>query len=118
MCKNLSKAEIDNLSDTARDFFYFLKSFGNKLKVCYFVNLLMFQDTIQSLNTVTCGIVQIYFYNNLFNLDVNSKIQNNKKLTKKKKTIKTLINELFVLDQDKKEKTIEQYIQEQNITIT
>ena len=85
MCKNLNKAEIDNLSDTARDFSYFLKSFGNKLKVCNFVNLWMVQDTIQSLNTVTCGIVQISFYNKLFDLDVNSKIQNNKKLTKKKK---------------------------------
>ena len=32
-CKNLSKGEINNLSDTVRDFFYFVKSFGNKLKV-------------------------------------------------------------------------------------
>ena len=31
-CKNLSKKELDNLSDTARYFFYFVQSFGNKLK--------------------------------------------------------------------------------------
>ena len=29
-CKNLSKKELDNLSDTARDFFYFVQSLENK----------------------------------------------------------------------------------------
>ena len=28
-CKNLSKNELNNLSDTARDFFYFVYSFGD-----------------------------------------------------------------------------------------
>ena len=36
-CKNLSKKELDNLSDTARDFFYFIRSFGNKLKLKDFI---------------------------------------------------------------------------------
>ena len=40
-------------------------------------------DAVQSLDIVICGIFQIYFYDNLFNLDINSKMQNNKKLTKK-----------------------------------
>ena len=44
----------------------------------------MVEDSIQSLDTVTCGKFQIYFYDNLFNPNVNTKIQNNKKLTKKK----------------------------------
>lgn len=30
-CKNLNKAEIVNLSDTAGEFSYFFQSFGNKL---------------------------------------------------------------------------------------
>ena len=30
-CKNLTKNELDNLSDTARDFFYIVKSFGVSL---------------------------------------------------------------------------------------
>ena len=51
---------------------------------------------MQDLNAVTCRIFQIYFYNNLFNLDQNSKIQNKKRLNKK--TIEILLNELFVLD--------------------
>ena len=32
-CKNLIENELDNLSDTARDFFYFVQSFGNMLKL-------------------------------------------------------------------------------------
>ena len=59
----------------------------------------------------------MYFYNNLFNPDVNRKIQNKKKRTKT--TVDILLNELFVLDdQVKNEDTVQQYAQEQNITIT
>ena len=60
-CKNLSKSELDNSSDTARDFFYIVQSFGNKLKLHSFVNLWVAEDRIPDLNTVTCGIFQIYF---------------------------------------------------------
>ena len=91
--KNLSKKELDNLSDTTRDF---VQSFGNKLNLSNFVNIWMVEDRVQDLNAVTCRIFQIYFYNNLFNLDQNSKIQNKKRLNKK--TIEILLNELFVLD--------------------
>ena len=81
-CKNLNKAEIDDLSDPARDLFYFVQSFGSKLKVSGFAILWMVEDTIQSLDTVTCGIFQKNFYDNLFKPDVNSKTQNIKNLTK------------------------------------
>ena len=81
--KSLNKAEIDNLSNTAKEFFYFVQSFGNNLKVHDFASLWMAEDPIHSLDTVTHGIFQIYFYNNLFNPDINSKIQNNKNLAKK-----------------------------------
>ena len=70
-CKKLSKREIDSLSDTAHDFLYFVQSFGNKLEVSDFVNLWLMEDQIQDLDSVTCGIFQIYFYDNLFNPDVN-----------------------------------------------
>ena len=82
-CKNLSKKELDNLSDTAHDFFYFVQSFGNKLKLCDPVNIWMVEDRVQDVNSVTCGIFQIYFYDNLFNPDQNRKIQNKKPLIKK-----------------------------------
>ena len=76
--KNLNKNELDSLSDTARDFVHFVQSFRNKLKKRDFVNLWLLEDQIQDLYTVTCGIFQIYFYDNLFNSDANSKIQNKK----------------------------------------
>ena len=73
------------MSDKARDFFYFIQSFGNKLKLRDFVNLWVVEDCIQDLNTVTCDIFQIYFYDNLFNPDTDSKIQSETKLNKKTK---------------------------------
>ena len=51
-CKSLSKNELDNLSDTAREFFHFVQSFGNKLKLCDFVNLWVVEERIQDLGTV------------------------------------------------------------------
>ena len=71
------------MSETARDFFYFVQSFGNKLKLGDIINLWVVKDRIQDLDSVTCGIFQIYFYNNLFNPDKNRKIQNKTKLNKK-----------------------------------
>ena len=77
----------------------------------------MVEDRVQDLNSVTCGVFQIYFYDNLFNPDENSKIQNKKRLNKK--TIETSLSELFVLDdQETNEATIKQYANEKNITVT
>ena len=81
--KNLSKKELDNLSNTPRDFFYFIHSFGNKLQLRDFVNIWMTEDRIQDLDSATCGIFQIYFYDNLFNPNKSSKMQNQAKLNKK-----------------------------------
>ena len=116
-CKNFSKNKLDNLSDTAHDFFYFIQSFQNKLKLCDFVNIWMVEDHIQDFDTVTCSIFQIYFYDNLFNPDKHSKIQNKTKLNKKK--IETLLNKLFVLDnQEQNEMVINEYADERDITTT
>ena len=81
-CKNLTKNELDNLSDTARDFFYFVQSFGEKFKLRDFVNLWVVEDPIQDQDSVNCGIFQIYFYDSLLNPDKNSKIKNKTKLNK------------------------------------
>ena len=116
-CKHSSKKEFDVLSDTASNFFHFIQAFGSKFKLHDFVNTWMVEDRVQDFNSVTCGIFQIYFYNNLFNPDENSKIQNKKRLNKK--TIETLLNKLFVLDdQEANEATIRQYANEKNITVT
>ena len=62
----------------------------------------MVEDLIEDLNKVTFGIFQIYFYENLLNPDKHSKIQNKTKLNKK--TIETLLNELFCSDTKNKTK--------------
>ena len=64
----------------------------------------MVEDRIQDLDTVTCGIFQIYFYDNLFNPDKHNKIQNKTKLNKK--TIEILLNELLLLDNQEQNETV------------
>ena len=98
-CKNLSQKEIVNLSETARDFSHFVQSYGDFLKIKDYLDIWMVEDPIQMTETVTCGLFQLCFYKNLFNPDQNSKIQNNKWLTKKK-TTETLLNELFSLNKE------------------
>ena len=72
---------------------------------------------MQDLDTVTCSIFEIYFYDNLFNPDKSSKIQNKTKLNKK--TIDILLNGLLVLnDQQQNKKIINKHADEQDITVT
>ena len=74
----------------------------------------MLEDRIQDLDTVSCGIFQFFFYDNLFNSDQNSKIQNKKSLNKK--TVETLLNELFILnDQEQNEAIINKHADKRNI---
>ena len=76
----------------------------------------MVEDRVQDLDSLTCGIFQLYFYDNLFNPDENSIIQDKTKLNKK--TIETLLNEIFVLDnKNKNEETIRQYLHEIGISV-
>ena len=72
----------------------------------------MIEDRVQDLNSLTCGVFQIYFYNP----NKNIKIQNKKRLNKR--TIESLLNELFTLDdQDRNEATIQQHADENNILL-
>ena len=114
--KNLSVDDLDALSDTASKFFHFIQAFGNKPKLRNFVNIWMVEDRVQNLDSLTCGIFQLYFYN-LFSSDENSKIQDKARLNKS--TIETLLNEVFVLDnQDKNEELMRQYAADNNISMT
>ena len=115
--KNLSDGELDTLSVTANDFFHFVLAFGNKLKLRNFVNIWMVEDRVEDLNSVTCGIFQLYFYNNQFNPNENSKIQGKDRLNKK--TIEKLLNELFILDDQKKnEERIGRYARNTGVVVT
>ena len=76
----------------------------------------MVEDRVQDLDSATCGIFQIYFYDNLINPDQNSKIQDKKQLDKK--PVEILLNELFALDdQETNEEIIKQYANRRNIII-
>ena len=73
-CKSLTKKELDTLSNTATNFFHFIQALGSKLKLRDFVNIWVVEDRVQDL----------YFYDNLFNPNKNSKIQDKKRLNKRK----------------------------------
>ena len=75
----------------------------------------MVEDRLQDLDSATCGIFQIYFYENLFNPDKNSSIQNDEKL--KKSFIEKLLNELFTLEDVDNEQKMEAYAQDNEIKI-
>ena len=95
---------------------FFIKAFGIKLKLRRFVNIWMVGDRIQDLDSAKCGIFQLYFQENLFNPDKNSKIQNESKL--KKATVETLLNELFSLDDRENEIKMEEYADELGVKIS
>ena len=76
----------------------------------------MVEDRVQNLDSVTCGTFQFYFYHNLFDPDENSKIGDKARLNKR--SIETLLNELFLDDQETNEATIRQYANDNNITVT
>ena len=116
-CKNFSNDEIDSLSNTARNLFHFVFAFAIKLKLRNFVNIWMVEDRLQDLDSSICGIFQLYFYDSLFSPRENSKIQNNTRLTKKK-TAETLLNEIFVLNnQGNNEQKMEKYADQLGVTI-
>ena len=114
-CKELTEDEILSLSDTVRHFFYFIQSFRNKLKLRSFINIWMVEDRLQDLKSSTCGIFQIYFYNKLFDPDEGSKINGETKLTKK--TVETLFNEIFTLDEKQNEIKLNEFADDFNISI-
>ena len=95
-CKNLSKRELDALSNTASNSFILSK--------------------LLAISSNYMWYIQLYFYDNLFYSNENSKMQDKARLGKE--TIETLLNELFVLDnQETNETVIRQYAEIKNITV-
>ena len=76
----------------------------------------MVEDRVQNLDSVTCGIFQLYFQDNLFKPNESSKIQDKARLNKR--TIETLLKELFALEnQGKNEEIMRQYAIDNVITV-
>ena len=63
--------------------------------------------------TDTCGIFQRYFYKNLFDPDSDSKILNDQFLTKK--TVTTLLNEIFSTNKETNEEEMRLFAKDNNL---
>ena len=74
------------------------------------MNIVIVENNLQELTSGTCGIFQLYFYKNLFDLSIQSKIINHKNLTIE--TIKMLLNEIFSTETQENEHRIKQFKQE------
>ena len=85
------------LTDTTQNVFHLLKQFA-KLKKTKCMNISILENTIQNLVTSSCGLFQLYFYKNLFDLDEKSKILNHQTLNKN--TIETIINETDINEKE------------------
>ena len=79
--KNMSHTKKKQLTKTAQNFFHFLQQFA-KLKKTNDMNILILEQPVQDLTSSNCGILQLYFYKNLFNPDEKSKIINHENLNK------------------------------------
>ena len=75
----------------------------------------MVEDRLHDLETSTCGVFQIYFYKNLFDPGEESKISGETRLTKK--TVETLLSEIFTLDDVENEFKINKLADDLNIEI-
>ena len=77
------------------------------------MNLLILENTIQSLTTSTCGLFQLYFYKNLFAPEEQNKILNHQTLTKN--TLQTRINEIFSTNIGENEYLIKNFKEEYDL---
>ena len=111
--KELTKKEISQLSDSAKDLFHFMEEFGNLHNIKDFVSVYMHEDLIQNIESDNCGPFQLYFNKNIFGASMESDIINHERLTKN--TVETLLNELSSLEIDSNEKIIERFIRTENI---
>ena len=99
----------EQLNETAQNFFHLLHQFA-KLKKSSKMSIVIVENNLQELTSGTCGIFQLYFYKNLFDPSIQSKIINHKSLTID--TIKTLLNEIFSTETQENERKIKQFKQE------
>ena len=95
MWQKLDQKAKSRLTETAQNFFHLLEQFA-KLKKSNCMNIIILENTIQEIETSTCGQFQLYLYKNLFDPDNKSNIVSQKKLTKQ--TLEMLINEFFPTD--------------------
>ena len=106
--QNIQKKKLEQLRTTAQDFFHFIESFGELHNLNNKVSIWMLEDPIQKLDTFTYGSFQFLFFENLFEPNENSKIQNHRRLTKK--AIETLLNEIFTTNKQENKEIIQKFM--------
>ena len=107
--EKLSHNKKVQLNETALNFFHLLYQFA-KLKKSNKMNITIVENNLQELTSPTCGIFQLYFYKNLFDPRIQSKVINHKNLTID--TSKTLLKEIFPTETKENEQRIKQFKQE------
>ena len=110
--ENLDHTKKKQLTDPDQNFFYLLIEFS-KLKNTNDMNILIVEHGVQELTSSTCGLFQLYFYNNIFDMEEKSKITNHETLNKK--TIEAILNEIFITDVDENEQVIEKLKEEYDL---
>ena len=83
LMKKIKEKFLDNLTNTAKDFFHLLSEFGKIKKQKKEMKFILLDNQLQELTADTCGIFQLYFYKNLFDPVRDSKIIDDEFLTKK-----------------------------------
>ena len=105
--------DTKQLKTTTQDLLHLMYEFGRLHNLDDEITVFSVDDQLQRIDTDTCGIFQIYFYYNLFNPLSESKVIKHKLLTKR--TIESLLNEVFTLNQQQNERVIQQFAQQNNI---
>ena len=94
------------------NFFSFIKTIY-KIEKHYRYEYFNIRNNVEDIVSPNCGIFQIYFYKNLFHPEEKSKIINHENLNKK--TIETIINEIFSTDIDENEHLIKKFKEEYDL---
>ena len=110
--QNMSHKVKEQLTNTAQNFFHLLEQFA-KLKKTECMNILILENNVESITGSSCGEFQLYVYKNLFNPDEKSKILNHENVNKK--TLQTIINEMFSTDVDENEHIIKNFKEEYDL---
>ena len=105
----MPKQKKAQLNETATYFFHLLYQFG-KLKEVNKMTIVIVENDLQKLTSSTCGILQLYFYKNLFDPALQSSIVSHKNLNIT--TIESLLNEIFTVQPEENEHRIKLFKQE------
>ena len=100
------------LTETAQNFFHLLEQFA-KLKKTRCMNIIILENKIQNLLSGDCGPFQFYFYRNLFDPFEKSAIIEHK--TWNKKTLETILNEIFFTEINENQYVVKKFEENYNL---